>query len=215
MRVTLRSVVMASGLVAAAAPAASAAEAPPDVSVTIRTYNSVPVPEADQRAALATATDILKSAGLAITWRACTSAFLLEPGDSCTTPITSREVAIRFVRLPPPPGRADRVPLGYSLVDPTTRAGSLATIFVDRVASLAASSGVDVRTLLGRAIAHEVGHLLLGTHDHTPGGLMRAVWSRDALRNDRPHEWQFTRRDARALRDAVRARSAERRIASR
>jgi hypothetical protein len=121
-------------------------------------------------------------------------------------------VAVRLVRLPPPSGRPDRVALGYSLVNPTMRAGSLATIFVDRVAGLAASSGVDLRTLLGRAIAHEVevGHLLLGTHDHTPSGLMRAVWSRDALRNDRASEWRFTGRDARALREAVRTRASQR-----
>ena len=32
--------------------------------------------------------------------------------------------------------------------------------------------------ILGHAIAHEVGHVLLGTNGHSVGGLMRARWGR-------------------------------------
>lgn len=210
MRVTLHAVIMAAGLGGGAAAIATAAEVLPDVRLTIRTYDAAAVPESDQRAALAVATDILKAAGLDVEWRACATALVGEPADLCNTPMGRNELAVRFVRLPPRPGETGHVPLGYSLVDPATRAGALATIFVDRVAALASSCAVDVRPLLGRAVAHEIGHLLLGTRDHTPHGLMRAVWSRDALRNDRAAAWHFTQRDASALREAVRARSAER-----
>jgi hypothetical protein len=79
---------------------------------------------------------------------------------------------------------------------------------VERVSALAATCHLDVRTLLGRAIAHEVGHLLLGTADHAPDGLMRAAWSQHALRHERPGDWVFTPRDAQAMRDAVRMRTA-------
>jgi hypothetical protein len=108
----------------------------------------------------------------------------------------------------------DQVALGYSLVDTRLRAGALATVYVDRVAALAAAFRLDVRTLLARAIAHEVGHLLLGTANHAPAGLMRAVWSQHALRHERPGDWIFTPRDAQAMRDAVRMRTA-RQMASR
>ena len=31
--------------------------------------------------------------------------------------------------------------------------------------------------LLGRVMAHEIGHILLGTHAHSRTGIMRAVWT--------------------------------------
>ena len=94
------------------------------------------------------------------------------------------------------------------------RSGALATVYVDRVATLAGASAVDAPTLLGRAIAHEVGHLLLGTSAHARIGVMRAVWSPDMLRHDRPGDWLFTPHDALALRAAVHARGARRPPAS-
>lgn len=56
--------------------------------------------------------------------------------------------------------------LGFSYV---SKVGTnvLATVFADAVAKVAARDYVEPGTLLGRALAHEVGHLLLGTTDHT------------------------------------------------
>jgi len=42
-------------------------------------------------------------------------------------------------------------------------------------------AGIDPGALLGRALAHEVGHLLLRSPGHSPGGLMRAVWTDEEL----------------------------------
>ena len=129
------------------------------------------------------------------------------PGDRASA-LAADELALRLVRLPPLQGQPDHVALGYSLVDMRLGAGSLATIYVDRVAALAGAWHLDVRTLLGRAVAHEIGHLLLGTANHARVGLMRAVWSQDALRREQPGDWVFTPRDAQTMRDAVRARNA-------
>ena len=54
------------------------------------------------------------------------------------------------------------------------------------------ASTADVATLLGRAIAHELGHLLLGTPQHGRFGVMRAIWSSQMVRNSRPAEWRFS-----------------------
>ena len=40
-------------------------------------------------------------------------------------------------------------------------------------------------------IAHEIGHLLLGSTTHTPTGLMRGAWSDVELRQERPEDWVF------------------------
>lgn len=48
-----------------------------------------------------------------------------------------------------------------------------AWVFVNRAAAVAATGKVSVQTLLARAIAHELGHLLLRSHAHSHMGIMR------------------------------------------
>lgn len=190
-----------------AALPSNAAAIDSDTRVVIRLYQSTVLP-GDPVPAMGTAAAILEAAGLAVTWVACGAIPVRHEHDPCVAPLEANELAIRFVRLPASRGQADPVALGYSLVDTRLRAGALATVYVDRVEALAAARRLDVPTLLGRAMAHEVGHLLLGTADHAPAGLMRAVWSPDTLRHDRPGDWAFTSSDAQAVREAVRVRTA-------
>jgi hypothetical protein len=95
---------------------------------------------------------------------------------------------------------ASLLPLGDAFVDLGTQSGVLATIYVDRVTALADASASSVATLLGYAIAHEIGHLLLGTNSHGLRGLMRPLWSRDEVRRGRASDWMFTEREAQAIR---------------
>jgi hypothetical protein len=55
-------------------------------------------------------------------------------------------------------------------------------------------------TLLGRTIADELGHLLLGTNAHGSHGLMRDVWSAAEVRGDRDWDWTFVPADAETIR---------------
>ena len=65
-------------------------------------------------------------------------------------------------------------------------------------------------TLLGRAIAHEIGHLLLGSRT-SARGLMRALWSQDELRGLKPAHWQFSpARPRRCARDCATGRTRTR-----
>ena len=67
-----------------------------------------------------------------------------------------------------------------------------------------------MRELLGRAIAHEIGHLLLDTNQHASTGLMRATWSRSELRRDKPADWHFLGDEADTMRTALATRQAAR-----
>ena len=55
--------------------------------------------------------------------------------------------------------------------------------------------GVELGTLLGRVMAHEVGHLLLGNGYHGEAGLMLAEWP-DALLTRRAEGWRFSMLEA-------------------
>jgi hypothetical protein len=177
-----------------------------DLPIIIRTYDASGLPEGDRSAALATAGAILKDAGLTIARLACDDVKSGGADDPCFVPLRAYELSLRFVRLPSI-GVGRQVTLGYSLVETDARSGSLATVYVDRVTDLAAAARVDLATLLGRAIAHEIGHLLLGTTAHARVGVMRALWSPDAVRDSTARDWRFTPADADALRAAARRRT--------
>jgi hypothetical protein len=98
--------------------------------------------------------------------------------------------------------------LGFSTIDTRKRAGTLATIFADRVEALAGEARVDSSSLLGRVIAHEIGHLLLGTTRHNRHGLMRALWLTTELRRDAPIDWMFSAEEGASMRRHLMERAA-------
>jgi len=57
-----------------------------------------------------------------------------------------------------------------------------AYVFFDRVVSLSDGDRTTLPALLGAAMAHEVGHLLLGTDSHSEVGIMRAAWGREEVK---------------------------------
>ncbi len=187
--------------------AAAAAEIDPDMRVVVRTYNTTELPDAKLEAAVGTATGILQGSGFGLTWHACEEAFVRSAEHPCAAPLGANEFAVRIVRLTTDAAYRGELPLGYSLVDTATRSGALATISIDRVTWLAGAAGVDATLLLGRAIAHELGHLLLGTNAHSATGLMRAVWSCDALQRNTSLDWLFAPADVSAMRQAVHLRA--------
>jgi hypothetical protein len=59
--------------------------------------------------------------------------------------------------------------------------GCYADLFGDALERLRDETNISGAIILGHAMAHELGHLLLGANSHTSAGLMRAHWDRDDL----------------------------------
>ena len=95
------------------------------------------------------------------------------------------------------------VALGESMLDREQRGGVLMTIDMVPVRAVAQQASTAISTLLGRAVAHEIGHLLLGSAEHPRLGLMRALWSRDELRGLKPAHWGFSAREAAQMRQTL------------
>jgi hypothetical protein len=176
------------------------------MTLIVRLYDNGSMSAADRALTIATAGDILLASSVPTSWPDCAPSPKPKQtagGFVCDRPMSDGEVAVRLVRdTAPHAGFQGDLPLGYSLIDAPRRRGALATIYLDRVEWIAADAGVDARIVLGRAIAHEIGHMLLGTTAHSSGGLMRAIWSRQTLEQGNAADWLFTPPDAAALRRA-------------
>jgi len=176
-------------------------------AVVVRVYDAHGVMAGTNRRALDQAHTVLEAASIDVVWRMC-------PGSpSCEAPLSPRELAIRIVRSPVPPRCNGTLPLGDAMIDTRTGAGVLATIYVDRIEWLAQQAGADSRALLGRAIAHELGHLLLASTTHGPVGLMRAYWSQEEVRRGQPRDWRFAAPELAAMRRRAEARERDTRLA--
>lgn len=160
------------------------------LSLAVRVYNAYGVAPATLASARESAERIMTSAGVHITWVQC----------PCDETVGGAELVLRVTSAPPSSTAGE---LGFSYVDTVQKSGTLGTIFADRVQWLARVADVSDADLLGRAMAHEIAHLLFGTRDHTPVGLMRATWTSGELASNRPMDWQFSSRDSARLRQAL------------
>jgi hypothetical protein len=175
----------------------------PAAAVAIRTYNYAALSAGELAAARSEAGHIFMRAGISLAWTECR----VPNGDAgapCTEPLlVGRDLMLRLVdRIPV---SADRiVALGESMLDREQRGGVLMTIDLFPVRAVAGRASTSWPTLLGRAIAHEIGHLLLGSAEHPRLGLMRALWSHDELRGRKPAHWGFSAREAAHMRQMLR-----------
>lgn len=177
-----------------AAPLAHAGESP----VVIRLYD-IATGDPDRRdVAMEIVTAMMADAGIAVDWRDCSAGGDAHP---CRTVRDRHDLVVRIV--PTPAGRDDTArdrQLGFAAVDPSGQGNVMATIYYERVLRTARRTSLDAGALLGRAMAHEIGHLLLRAPGHSQAGLMRALWTDAELSHNRPDDWRFTDAERRRLR---------------
>src|SRR5262249_35089222 len=77
----------------------------------------------------------------------------------------------------------------------------------DRVQNLAAANSTDVAPILGTVIAHEIGHLLLRSPEHSSKGIMQRNWPSADLQSAAQGRLRFTAEESQRMRDAVLSRS--------
>jgi hypothetical protein len=210
-------IVVVVGLSLVCAPSLACGAVTAWTDVVVRVYDTSGVMAGTNQVALDLARKTLEAASIDVIWRMCSAeaafdsaqarkASALRVETRCDTPMARGELAIRIVRSPVPVRYRGSLPLGDAMLDTRTGSGVLATIYFDRVQWLARESGTDSRALLGRAIAHELGHLLLASTAHGPVGLMRALWSEEEVRRGRARDWLFAPGELATIRRRAEAR---------
>jgi hypothetical protein len=188
------------------APSPSAGAVTGWTDVVVRVYDASGALAGTNQTALDFARKTMEPASIDIIWRLCSTP------QVCNGPIAPGELAIRIVRSPGPRRYNRLLPLGDAMLDTGSGSGVLATIYLDHVEWLAREAGTDSHVLLGRAIAHELGHLLLATTTHGPAGLMRALWSQDEVRRGQPRDWSFAPAELAVIRRRAEARERDARL---
>lgn len=166
----------------------------PPATVTVRVYETAGLSPAVERRALEETGRVLRAASVAVRWRLCTGA----DRAACDVPLEGTELSLRIVRHGTD-RRDATMTLGSAFVAPGR--GVLATVYASEVERLAMAARSDAATLLGRATAHEIGHLLMRTAGHARRGVMRETWTEREVRRNRPLDWMFTAEDVVGMHD--------------
>ena len=186
-------------LAALALPVAAATVHADERPVVIRLYDIATGDAEGRAAAMRLVAAMMADAGVIVDWRDCSRGGDAHP---CRTVRGAHDLVVRIMPafVPRTVDAAARdqdgdgdLQLGFAAVDPAGQGNVMATIYYDRVLLVARRAGLGASDLLGRAIAHEIGHLLLRV-----SGLMRAVWTDAELAQNRRDDWSFT--DAERLR---------------
>jgi hypothetical protein len=81
--------------------------------------------------------------------------------------------------------------------------GWLAYVFYARIERVSDRNRLDTSAMLGAAISHELGHLLLPHGSHSDGGLMRPDWNRADLLTAGGRGLRFTEKPGALIRAAL------------
>lgn len=154
----------------------------PKQQVQIRVFNLARVPKRDLSRAEGEVTRIFAEAEIEVHWADGAlddgASLITDQSANNTSPAGckvarhARELRLQLL-LHAPQGIATGT-LGFSL--PCAAFGIDSTIFIDHCEGVTYQSLASFSKVLAYSMAHELGHVLLRSSEHSPTGLMRAHW---------------------------------------
>jgi hypothetical protein len=143
--------------------------------VHVLVYRNVEIPTAVLDYARSEAVRIFHAAGIQLVWINCSYGISTR---ECGTSSGASALVLHIIA-----GRTSSsdVVFGEAFLG-EDGTGYLADLFYNRIRNAQRDFGINPGRLLGAVAAHEIGHLLLGSHSHLWIGIMTPVWSGDNLR---------------------------------
>jgi hypothetical protein len=199
--------------------AAASLETIPAVTIHVRNYAKVDPDTLTQ--AKQVATGIFRKAGVETRW----ADIILTPEDTPTNSANYQTFTITDIQLNIyPDSMSDRISLSGNVMGLAPGTGPdrvVVYVFDSKVRALswrmqsAYSTGdidrhISKGQVLGHAIAHEIGHLMLNQQIHSPRGIMRGEWGFPEMRDATYGLLLFTPQQARTLQAEIRSRDARR-----
>ena len=178
----------------------------PEITISVHDYAGVPA--SLLAAAEGHARGIFRNAGLATVWLNCGPKLeSIEPKTCYITDATHLTFKILPHAISSQARNRNEV-LGTALLD-EKGTGYFAYAFYDRVRRLADDQGLGY-ALLGAVLAHETGHLLLGSNSHSLTGIMSAHWEYKELANISKSAMTFVSAQSKIIQDRLKIPQPER-----
>jgi hypothetical protein len=150
----------------------------PALSLTVSVFNDAGVEPSVWAQAQGRATEIMRRSGISLTWLDSGFPASGMPDSNCSAISYPTHLSVRVVRKVSPV-KGDI--FGQSFQDAAGE-GNYVLVYYASIQAFRAATTVPAGELLGCVVAHELGHLLLGTASHSSTGLMSAVWQDPELR---------------------------------
>ena len=158
------------------------------VNLTISVFNDAGVEQSVWLQAQGRATEIMRRSGISLSWLDCGSGVSRMPDPNCSAISYPTHFSVRVVpKISPVKGHI----FGQTFQDAAGE-GNYALVYYAGIKAFRAATTVSTGELLGCVIAHELGHLLLGTASHSPAGLMSGVWQDTELKQALRHNLLFS-----------------------
>ena len=145
------------------------------------------------------ASALFRAADIDVTWAQCEIG--LEGDDALEQHWYTVRLRNGRPFIPAAPAMHDTLGEAFTSIDAP---GYIAEVYYEAVQSLAYGQQIDVSRLMGYALAHELGHLVLGPR-HAPLGLMRGGWNMNDLAAMRQGCLKFTPAEGQRMRDLLHA----------
>jgi len=167
------------------------------VIIVLHVTNRAGITSADLAEAQAEAGRVFDAIGIRTVWR--DAAAESEDRESSALHLSIALLSPEMVRRRASEG------IGDDVLGTASKAAGWAYILCERITVLAARTRMDARTLLGRVIAHEIGHLVLPEVGHGNHGIMAAGIDRSPSGT---FQLTFTPRESRAIHGMLRSRAS-------
>jgi hypothetical protein len=187
------------------AQTASANGVDPTLKITVCVYNHAHVPSSTLAQAKKEASRIYRQAGVEVAWldRPLSAEqaqgqtnYLEQLGHTgFVMKILPRSMAVHL--------QIRDAALGYAPPCREGESGCIAHVLYHKVEDLAKGGNASLSQILGLAIAHELGHLLLRSNAHFPSGIMQAQWRAKDLQRASKGLLLFTPEQAQTIRAEV------------
>jgi len=181
---------------------AAPADAGLSTEITLRVVNEGGIDSRLVSASEKRAGFILGKAGLTVTWLNCTPGFVDWSAHSrCAQLPEAHDLDMRIIVHRPRETRDE--PLGFTTFPaPASEGRPYTVIYFPAIERMAWDSATDAFEIAGAVMAHEIGHLLLGS-EHSAKGMMSAKWHPRDMRQASVDAFLFSSREAAQLRAAV------------
>jgi hypothetical protein len=170
--------------------------------VTVSVHNDADIPVGVLRQAESEASRIFLQSGIEIRWLNCSppQVFAQHPSD-CAVARFPRYLQLRIVKHSL---NLNEFTMGIAYLS-ADGIGCYADLFYNRAQQIQESSQISTAIILGHGIAHEIGHLLLGSNSHASTGIMRARWQFSDLASANEGRLLFSALESQEMRNKLAA----------